>query len=596
MLSHPKGVIKVKYYRRNGVIECEQSNPDGTSYFEYACQDFLVTKKYNNVLTKDQMVVLVFRNDMGELVEVELPRSAFVGACPKELTNKNFLVDDKYAKWFFNIFQTFEHEAEWTRVHDRLGYQLVDEKMAYLCATSVGMEEPSEYRGALAVRARGSVEGWLDMMNHWIVGYQPTFFAVMAGLSAPVASLLEEQLGEVLVFCLAGGSSSGKTSALKTSATSYGRPQISKGIVDNFNDTNNYRIESLAQKEGFATFIDEATALQELDDFVYNASAGVNKGRCNSEGTLRDKKFWSGTILLTCEGSAVEKTSKKRGVYMRLLEIEENRYMRDEKQIAATKRMGNQHYGHAISYFVAHLLKITKDVLIEWHEEAKHELQRYIRFNDPYSNRLCEKFAVVLVTARIAYGAFCFDNYADDKFASYLAQKVESILVRMYQEVQNDPVEALLNYTLLHGSKFNRKKQSGETTVLDAQGTLTYFKGGKVVLDILSETFNEVMIANNLSPRIAVKDIKHRKRFYRTDVGQCQTKFTLNGIRSRGYSIVLQEKNGKIISMEEELEDDTAEVKAYFEQRKGPRVTIIKPKETKKTKNIKVLLDDTEEE
>lgn len=577
------------YERKNGMIIQVEYN--GTKRSEYlASQDFRVEKVYSNIFTGEQEVEIAFVNNIGEEVTAIFPVASCKNEIPDKVAGKGFDIEDFHLKYFWQILKTFIYEGEVVRVHDKLGFHKIGQEEAYLFEKSVGMQKPSQYRGKLIVTSEGSLVEWLHMVEKWVIPFSPAMFALAVGFSAPLASLLAEKIScETLLVCFAGKSSSGKTSLLRLIASIYGKATIGSGVMGDFNDTDNYIIESLADRHGFAALLDEATTKKYLDNFVYSAAGGISKGRCGAGGEMKERKQWSGTIVMTCEGSAIAKTEEKEGEYVRLLEVSEKKFTgSDERRKAITSTI-HKNYGLAIGPFVEFLFKKGRYEIAEDYDLAVANLTAKIVLQNDFSGRLINKLAIILLAGRYAKECFVFDDYSDSNFVTYLAEQHDKILARMNQTIIEDPLECLQEYILNHQGDFLIVKNAEyKNTVDQPKGKIFSYDDKSVVVYIRSTCFHEAMKEAGFSPADTIAQFADEGRLTkRGERGNYAFKETFpRGLRPRVYAIRIVDKGGVVTSKIEELL--TAEELA---KKRKPVSNICKKNKTKEN-NRKSLLED----
>lgn len=157
-----------------------------------------------------------------------------------------------------------------------------------------------------------------------VLGHPNMELALAIGVSAPTASLLQEVglFTEVPLWGIIGESSTGKTTALRLMASVFGSPKEGTGLIKDFHATDT-AIFAMLQDCGMIHLFDEAT-LRERDNFssmLYSLSKGVDKLRCNSDGTLKERQSFSGSVVITGEQSLLEQSSVNLGLYARMVEV-----------------------------------------------------------------------------------------------------------------------------------------------------------------------------------------------------------------------------------------------------------------------------------
>jgi uncharacterized protein (DUF927 family) len=171
----------------------------------------------------------------------------------------------------------------------------------------------------------GSLQDWQTSVGKLIAGHNRLIFATAAAFAAPLLKLLG---GEGGGFNLRGSSSIGKTTALRASASVWGRAD-EYGIVRTWRGTAN-GIEGTA-----VLFSDTLLPLDELGvasalevgNIVYSLASGIGKQRAQQDGSLRRSKSWRVIVLSTGELSIADKIREaaknvRAGQEIRILDID----------------------------------------------------------------------------------------------------------------------------------------------------------------------------------------------------------------------------------------------------------------------------------
>ncbi len=160
--------------------------------------------------------------------------------------------------------------------------------------------EPIHYQAANAegvrLGAAGSLEGWRERVAAPCAGNSRLVIAVAAGFAAPCLGLLER---DGFGLHLRGGSSAGKTSALRVAASIWGPPDF----VRTWRATDNALEGVAALHSDLLLCLDE---MGELPPKIAGATAymlanGSGKGRARRDGSARAAARWRVLFLSTGE-------------------------------------------------------------------------------------------------------------------------------------------------------------------------------------------------------------------------------------------------------------------------------------------------------
>lgn len=145
----------------------------------------------------------------------------------------------------------------------------------------------TEFLHGFSYRRRGEISEWRDNVSHYCIGNSRLVFAV----SAAFASMLIEPAGdESGGFHYRGGSSSGKTTALRVAASVYGAPDY----MQRWRATDN-GLEALAEQHNDTLLIlDELAQIDPrvAGETAYMLANGTGKARAGRSGYAREVKQW----------------------------------------------------------------------------------------------------------------------------------------------------------------------------------------------------------------------------------------------------------------------------------------------------------------
>lgn len=149
---------------------------------------------------------------------------------------------------------------------------------------------------AATLHAKGSLDEWREHVARPCIGNPMLMFFLMCGLAPPMLRFTETASGG---FHLAGGSTTGKTTALQVAVTSWGcgaDPQSGPQhtAIRRWKATGN-AIESIAEMHNHMLLaLDEINEVdpRELGGIIYQLAGGQSKGRATLHGGLRAPRHW----------------------------------------------------------------------------------------------------------------------------------------------------------------------------------------------------------------------------------------------------------------------------------------------------------------
>lgn len=234
------------------------------------------------------------------------------------LAEKGFPVNDNNVKqlidYFDKVLASNEIETGW--MVERLGHIKNDcihpllSKGYDILPADLGDRQLLE-----AFQTEGTIQGWIDGVFNKIKTHPRALFFV---LSSFASIFLHDLKIDPFIVELAGSTSTGKTSAMKASASVWGTSQL----VNEFNITKVSLERKAAFLNSFPLMLDDSRKADErlLQSFVYHFSGARSKGR----GTLNGSQIeytWKNICLATGEISLNDYSSKAGGVAARIISL-----------------------------------------------------------------------------------------------------------------------------------------------------------------------------------------------------------------------------------------------------------------------------------
>lgn len=290
--------------------------------------------------------------------------------------------------------------------HDRLGFYELNGKTVFLANEVIGdCKKVSHYFKPAITAPKGTLEAWLSIINKDIIGHPNMELALAIGISAPVAHLLQKAklIVEVPIWSLVGESSTGKTTSARLMASIYGSPEEGSGLIQDFHATDTALFATL-QDCGIVHILDESTIAGKKDrsDMIYSLSKSMEKLRCNPDGSLKERRTFSGTVVITGEQSLLENTTANLGLYARVAEL--TLPWTDDADHARRISQGvRANYGTAIVPYAEHLLKLQQrpDVLEKGFSQEFEKFRAKIGAVSGVEERVLNMYATVTLSARI---------------------------------------------------------------------------------------------------------------------------------------------------------------------------------------------------
>lgn len=330
-------------------------------------------------------------------------------------------------------------------IYSHLGWNQYNDELAfnydYLC-TKDGYYENVQYSGDFDIEHAGDYDIWERMVIKEVCGKDnaPMEFVLALGFASPVLALLDQSfdLGAMLVN-LSNSTSKGKTTAAMLAASVFGKPKTGNSTMLSYNITKNALPETISKFNGITVAIDEAAILKSKDfsKLLYTICSGTSKGRIKSTGnggTQLDKvTHFSSIVVSTAEFDLLTDDSEG-GLRVRVFELNDT-FTTSAENSNIIKKTVLKNYGEAGIGFVMHFMKHHAMDLEEDYEEIIHLLKlRFVKKTD-ITDRLIERFAVILLTA-----IYCNDceyfrfEFNINALLEYVVEQIKNIAKKLNYE------------------------------------------------------------------------------------------------------------------------------------------------------------------
>ena len=211
-----------------------------------------------------------------------------------------------------------QYEMEIKPLFEKLGWQnLTADDFVFVEPYSRKYDIAKSNTLASHLYTKGDCDKWLAIVKKVFDTSPVGRFIISAALS----SLILKVIGcRVFVVYLRCKSRAGKSAVFKLAASIFGDTDILKS----FNSTVNSLEGVIADISPFPAIFDErqvAGANFDTNNFVYRAGEGSGRGRCNTDGTLKNIKKWHNVTICNGEEKLTE-SAKTQGLHTRTLEID----------------------------------------------------------------------------------------------------------------------------------------------------------------------------------------------------------------------------------------------------------------------------------
>lgn len=297
--------------------------------------------------------------------------------------------------------------------HKKLGFVTINGELCFLAHHPIGITDPvkatSTFHDPQVTEPVGTMDGWLEFVNTEIIGHAKLELALALAALGPITYLLRSQMVITTnpAINIAGTSSIGKTTFLRICASVFGCPDETTGLISDFHATENAFVARLAQCHGLPMLCDESTLQPDWDftKFGYGISKGVDKLRCNQDGSLQEQHHFFSPVIITGETKLLDQTQKNEGLYARFVTITQPLTDSAEQAERITAACF-ANYGHAVYPLIEWLLKnpsFPSEVYNRYIGMLKKEIKSSNR-GVPF--RILKSFALILTAAKVARAAW----------------------------------------------------------------------------------------------------------------------------------------------------------------------------------------------
>lgn len=504
------------------------------------------------------------------------------------------------------IIGSSEADAPRRYFHSHKGLSEVDGHLVFLGDEMIGhptkesrytnlvKDKDGTFEANSCFSSKGDFESWREGMLGFIKDNTSLQLSLVIGASS-VPSAYYRKIGLLegtLTIAFVGPSSGGKTTYAGAGSSVWSSPKIGEGVMGNLRATENHIIASLNNNHGVLTVLDETTASKNtcFDDLLYDVSAGVSKGRCDSQGNPIPRGSWSGTILFTSEVSIFSKTNGTSGLHARLAEINTT-FAKSAQEAEDILEFITENYGTAWKPFVETFLSMPRIELRKMFVEKLSEVTEKIKPFSGVERRICKNYATLLVTAEVAKTAWQmpFDTNA-----------ILDLLVECYHEDLTlcDPAtllqERIMGIIAQYRSRFYKASKTAELWVPSTiWGTLEEDNKGNDVVWITAEAFKEIVKKLGMTSEKQVLDILASANLLKKSDERYKLRHNFGGIISRGYCL---EMDLLMTKKEKEAGDKKTEKKKLMSKKKAEKKRKAEAKEIRERNQLMKLLDSMSED
>lgn len=491
--SSSKKVFRYKQFVGQGnKLYTIRKDENGNMNEEFLADLVYVKEIYENI--DEQTFTLLLRYwYMNQWRELPVKRSQLQLNELTKLLDHGIDVPNYKAGQIAKFLSLQEKDAQLKKTHSKLGWADHNGDLIYKHQEIIGSDLPfsSTYQGKFLLQ-KGTFEGWKQVIEEEVLGHTPLEFALTCGLASPLVSLIARDIDmEVLIFHAYGDSAQGKTTAGRVFVSPFGLPSKKEGgLILQWYGTKNGLVIQLSDKHGLPIVLDEASMnrIKDFTDLIYLLAEGRDKARSTKEITERLRASWSGFFFSTAEHSLQQKANQNSGLIVRLQEKGNVQWTRSADNATKIKEGLLQHYGQAGPMFVDFLIEKGKDAIVgKWKRWSKVCFQK-MEVKDSLSERMADRFALILATAELMNECFEFSVNTDGILDFLLEIDQENIQGR---DLGERAYQYLKQMVIQYQAHFN---MDGEPASRDCWGAINRKPGKGVEVMFMKEPFKKLIL------------------------------------------------------------------------------------------------------
>lgn len=364
----PKGFVR----KPHGICFA-RTDSDDKPVFDFVCNSFDVIGESRDEHGHGWSIVIEF-DDKGTKRRERIAMSELQGGgklVRERLTHKGFRIlasttGRNRCDELLSMLTSDKHLLDVTRA----GFHDWNGRKVFVSPTGIALDAKGQCTdvslsdGALLkhTEPRGTLDGWLEAMNHVAAsGVQHWVLGAATGFAGPILNLLNRpSTGSALI----GDSSQGKSLGQEIGASvwAHGDPNEAVGLFRSARSTDNALEGRAALSHGTLLAIDELALMkpEAVGDTIFMLASGSGKSRMKATTALTDVKAWRCFYTVSAERSIAElvESSGKAllgGHSVRLPTLNVSGTRKLEPDEMARVQSFRDHFGQAWRPFIAHL-------------------------------------------------------------------------------------------------------------------------------------------------------------------------------------------------------------------------------------------------
>ncbi|MCP1143668.1 DUF927 domain-containing protein [Lysinibacillus endophyticus] len=422
-----------------------------------------IESQEKDYLTGEVNIHLIYKVG-GEYVKVVIPGGQFAnGKLIQTLATKGFYVLDANSGMFSKYLKLCSNEIPYIDTYSQIGFLLKDastneKDLTYGLSKSFGKRANltwNQKQSPSDVSTNGSLSEWLNMVKLNVVTHIPMLFILATSFASILVWYLrwKKIIDENPIIHMVGPTTTGKSTAGKLAVSVFGSPMIGqKSLYKTFNATENAFLRQVGGHHGVLAYFDEfsMSSIEDTTKVIYTLALGTEKERMTETLEMAASNTWETLILTNGEVSMLDASNGNGGLYLRVLEFQDEQWTIDAEHSERIVETVMNHYGLPAHAFVEYLAK-EWSIIETSYKKALEEVKAFLPPGD-LKDRIAKKYAIILAALSLMVEVFDID-YDRQAMQDFILKhekrmmKNRSLATFVYQEVIQDVIKNIRFYT-----------------------------------------------------------------------------------------------------------------------------------------------------
>jgi hypothetical protein len=534
-----------------------------------------------------------------EYVEVEIPRNKVAPKFIAEIICQHNGICKNIKGVCKSLIMSFEQELATGNImvknkHTNLGFAEKGKYgIVFLGQNAVSKDGKylSEYFGKKDVAPNGSIDDFVEMIKSQILNQKEwckleAVLAASAGATVlAYANIAWEENKNNLIWHMLGGSTAGKSTALKLYVSLGSNPEKKRGLAMSYSSTEGALIRRIGDNNGLPVAIDEISAggnRRKYEEFVYTIGNGEEKDRLGAGGKeLQNSSTFNTVVLSNGEVSLLRKCSKNEGVRARCIEFANVNWTLSKEQADSISNCLKHNYALVTPKVAEELIKNDESWRKRWQYWKKTVAERIQKDNITISigGRVADYVALFALSSEILNKVLNINLNVNEIFEfCYLY-----IVIANEDEASicKHAYASILEYIAINGEKFTNMDVCGagrgmyDNLYLDKDQDGFYVTNAhKKVIDgktyhsyyaFRREAFDSMIYRAGFSDvKVVLHKLKEAGYLKTNSKNHYHSSFTINGVNVNCVTIYYRDETSSGCSLDDALSEVSDMIKFEY--------------------------------